>query len=98
MYNLANPSLVALVSDMCATFAPDHMGALVGILRSANSVGSTVGPAFAVQLLIYSRMLPFVVLATAQFVIFVAIVVARLWDRSNWFLDKSVIECVKPSP
>lgn len=93
VYNLANPSLVALVSDMCEAFAPDHMGALVGILRSANSVGSTVGPVFAVPLLIYSRMLPFVVLATAQFVIFVALALARLWDRSNWFLDQNVIEC-----
>jgi len=87
VYNLANPSLVALVSDMCRTFEPDRMGTLIGIFRSANSVGSTVGPAFAIQLLEVNRMLPFIVLAATQLFIFAVMAFMKLQDRQNWFLD-----------
>jgi MFS family permease len=87
VYNLANPSLVALVSDMTRTFEPERMGMLIGIFRSANSLGSTVGPAIAVQLLSVNRMLPFAVLASSQLLIFVVIALMKLGDKKNRFLD-----------
>jgi len=87
VYNLANPSLVALVSDMCRTFEPERMGTLIGIFRSANSVGSCLGPAVAVQLLTVNRMLPFAVLASSQLFIFAVMALMKLWDRQDWFLD-----------
>jgi len=86
VYNLANPSLVALISDMCRTFEPERMGTLIGVFRSANSVGSSLGPAVAVQLLTINPMLPFGVLAGTQLFIFAVIGVMKIWDTENWFL------------